>query len=60
MISMVHVLSVPYLLTCAAIGTVFTVFFDRADTAKRGAIGLVFALFLLKSVTASAEGYEWI
>lgn len=57
---MVHALSIPYLLTCAAIGTVFSVVLDRADTAKRGAIGLVFALFLVKSVTASADGYDWI
>ncbi|AHG01446.1 hypothetical protein HALLA_03395 (plasmid) [Halostagnicola larsenii XH-48] len=57
---LVHALSIPYLLTCAAIGTVFSVIFDRADVAKRAAIGLVFALFLIKSVTANAEGYEWI
>lgn len=57
---MAHVLSIPYLLTCAAIGLVFSVSFDRADTAKRGAIGLVFALFLVKSVTASADGFDWI
>ncbi len=57
---MVHALSIPYLLTCAAIGTVFTVFFDRADVAKRGAIGVVFALFLVKSITASADGVGWI
>lgn len=56
----VHVLSIPYLLACAAIGTLFSVVFDRADTAKRGAVGLVFALFLVKSVTAGADGYEWI
>lgn len=57
---LVHGLSIPYLLACGAIGTVFTVLFDRADTAKRGAIGLVFALFLLDSVTASDERLEWV
>lgn len=57
---LVHALSIPYLSTCAAIGTMFSVTFDRADIAKRAAIGLVFALFLVKSVTASTDGYEWI
>lgn len=57
---MVHGLSIPYLLACAAIGTVFTVGLSRADTAKRGATGLVFALFLLESVTASAEKLDWV
>ena len=59
-LAMVHLLSIPYLLTCASIGTVFTVVFDRADLAKRSAIGAVFVLFLLKSVTAGVAGYEWI
>lgn len=57
---MVHVLSVPYLLACAGIGTVCTVLADRADVAKRIAVAVVFALFLLESVTSGAEGYEWI
>lgn len=57
---LVHSLSIPYLLACAAIGTVFTVLLDRADTAKRGATGLVFALFLLDSVTASADELDWV
>ncbi|UPM44342.1 ABC transporter permease subunit [Halocatena salina] len=57
---LVHALSIPYLLACAAVGTVFTVLLDRADTAKRGAIGLVFALFLLESVTANAERLDWV
>ncbi|RRJ30081.1 ABC transporter permease [Halocatena pleomorpha] len=57
---LVHALSIPYLLACAAIGTVFTVLLDRADTAKRGAVGLVFALFLLDSVTANAERLGWV
>lgn len=57
---LVHGLSIPYLLACAAIGAVFTVLLDRADTAKRGAIGLVFALFLIDSVTASDERLAWV
>lgn len=57
---LVHAFSIPYLLACAAIGTVFTVLLDRADTAKRGAIGLVFALFLIDSVTAGTETLDWV
>lgn len=57
---MVHALSVPYLLACAGIGTVCTVLADRADVAKRIAVAVVFALFLLDSITGGAEGYEWI
>lgn len=57
---MTHALSIPYLLTCAAIGTVFSVLVDRADVAKRISIGLIFALYVLDSIAASAEDVEWI
>ncbi|WP_254766205.1 ABC transporter permease [Salinilacihabitans rarus] len=56
----VHLLSVPYLLACAAIGLVLSVLVDRADVASRLAIAGVFALFLIESITANAEGYEWV
>lgn len=56
----VHVLSIPYLLACGAIGLVLSVVFDRADVADRLALGVVFGLFLVRSVTAVTEGYEWI
>ena len=54
----VHVLSVPYLLACGAIGLVLSAVFDRADVANRLAIGVVFGLFLVESVTAVTAGYE--
>lgn len=56
----VHVLSVPYLLACGAIGLVLSVLVDRADVANRLALGVVFGLFLVQSVTAVTEGYEWL
>ncbi len=59
-LAMVHVLSIPYLLACGAIGLVLSVSVTRADVASRIAIAVVFALFLIDSITASAEGYEWI
>lgn len=55
----VHLLSLPYLLTCAAIGLVLSVVFDREDVAQRAAIGVVFLLFLLESVVGSTE-YDWL
>ena len=55
----VHLLSIPYLLACGAIGLVLSVGLDRADLAQRGAIGVVFLLFILESVTASTD-YDWL
>lgn len=57
---MVHLLSIPYLLTCTAAGVVLSVVLDRADVARRVAIGLVFALYLVESVAASAAGFEFL
>lgn len=59
-LAMVHLLSVPYLLACAAIGLVLSVLLDRADVAKRIAIATVFVLFLIESISASTEGLEWV
>lgn len=46
----VHLLSIPYLMTTAAIGVAASVVFDRAGLAQRAAMALVFALFLVESV----------
>ncbi|WP_254544141.1 ABC transporter permease subunit [Halomarina pelagica] len=59
-LAMVHLLSIPYFLACAGIGVVLSVLFDRADVAKRVALALVFVLFLVESVVASAGDLEWI
>ncbi|WP_227355558.1 ABC transporter permease subunit [Haladaptatus salinisoli] len=58
-VAMVHLLSIPYLLACGAIGLLLSVLFDRADIAQRGGLGAVFALFLLDSVSESA-GVDWL
>jgi len=55
-----HALSIPYLLVCAGIGTVFSVMVSRAAIAERGAIGVVFVLFLVESVVGGADEYDWI
>lgn len=59
-LAMVHLLSIPYLLACAAIGLLLSTLVDRADVARRVALAVVFALFLIDSVSASAEDLEWI
>lgn len=51
----VHLLSVPYLLTCASIGLVLSVVLPRGDLAQRGGIAAVFLLFVLDSVTGPTD-----
>lgn len=52
----VHALSVPYLLACGAVGLLLSVTLQRRGLAERGALGVVFALFLVETV-ASVAGY---
>ena len=54
-----HVLSVPYLLCCGAIGLVLSVFLDDAETAKNAAIGVLFALYLLQSFVPATDA-DWL
>ena len=54
-LAMVHVLSLPYLLTAAAIGLLASVVFDRTSLAQRAAMGVVFGLFLVESVVANTD-----
>lgn len=55
----VHLLSLPYLCCCGAIGLVLSVLFDRADAAQRTGLGVVFGLFLVDSLTAPTD-YDWL
>ena len=55
----VHALSIPYLLTCGGIGLVLSTVTASESLASRAAIGVVFGLFLLESLAATA-GYDWI
>ena len=52
---MVHLLSIPYLLTTAAVGLVASVVFDRTSIAQRAAMGVVFGLFLVESVVTDTD-----
>lgn len=55
----VHLLSVPYLLVCGALGTLLSVTIHRADIARRAGIGVVFVLFVLEAVTTDTD-FEWL
>lgn len=55
----VHLLSVPYFLATAALGLVLSVLVSRESTASRGALGLVFGLFLVESL-ASVGDIGWL
>lgn len=57
---MAHTLSIPYFLVCAAIGMVLSVAVDRASVAERGAIGLIFLLWLGESVVSGTGDYSWL
>ena len=50
-----HLLSVPYLTTCAGIGLVASVVFDRASLAQRAAAGMVAGLFFAESLLLGTD-----
>jgi ABC-2 type transport system permease protein len=54
-LAMAHLLSIPYLLACGAIGLLLSVLTDDADVAKRGGLGAIFGLFLLETISQSAD-----
>ncbi|MFC7045854.1 ABC transporter permease [Halobacteriaceae archaeon GCM10025711] len=55
----VHLLSIPYLLLCAAIGLLLSVLVSREDLAQRGGIAAVFFLFVTETVTVDTD-FEWL
>ncbi|WP_254862154.1 ABC transporter permease [Halovivax gelatinilyticus] len=59
-LTVAHLLSVPYLLVCAGIGLVFSVAIDRVETAQLGAIGVVFLLWLIEGIAEMSPDYEWV
>lgn len=58
-LTLVHLLSIPYFLVVVALGLVLSVWFNRADIAQRLAIGIVFALWLVESVSRTVDR-EWL
>ncbi|SFB84443.1 ABC-2 type transport system permease protein [Halobiforma haloterrestris] len=59
-LAMVHLLGVPYLLVCAAIGTVLSVTVDRVETAQAAALVLVFSLWLVDGLSHMSPDFEWV
>lgn len=56
---LVHLLSIPYLMVTAAIGLALSVVFDRSSIAQRGGLALLFMLYVVESVSTSAD-VEWV
>ena len=59
-LTMVHLLSIPYLLVCAGIGVVASVVANRTDRAQVAAFGLVGLLWLVDGLSELDEDFEWI
>ena len=51
----VHVLSIPYFMACAGVGTVLTVVVDSESLANRLAVGVIFGLFLVDTLSTTAD-----
>jgi len=58
-ILLVHAFSIPYLAVCTAIGLVLSTAVTRGNVATRGAIAVVFLLFVLHSVTGGTN-FDWL
>ena len=58
-LAILHLLSLPYLLACAALGLLGSVYFDTARRAQMVGAGGVFTMFLVDAVTFDTD-YEWI
>jgi ABC-2 type transport system permease protein len=54
-LAIVHVLSIPYLLSCAGIGLILSALASRVSVAQRGALVAVFALYLFESIVIVAD-----
>lgn len=54
----VHLLSFPYLFACASLGILLSTVVSKADTGQRSGLGVVFAMYLVESVTARTD-FEW-
>ena len=59
-LAMVHVLSIPYLLVCGAIGLTISSFAGHVRSARAGAITIVFVLWLIDGFSRLDEDLEWI
>lgn len=58
-LGIVHLYSIPYFFACIGIGLVLSVLFDRADLAQRLALGIIFALWIVESLSRTVD-QEWL
>jgi len=59
-LAMAHLLGVPYLLVCGAIGLVLSVVAARDETAEVGALGVVFVCWLVDGLAETSPDFEWV
>lgn len=59
-LAIAHLLLVPYLLVCAAMGLILSVVLDREESAQAGAIGLAFLLWLVDGLAEMSADFEWV
>lgn len=59
-LAMTFLLSIPYLLVCAAIGLVFSAVLDRVEGAQAGALGAVFLLWLVDGLSEMNDTTEFV
>ena len=57
---MVHLMSIPFFLACAGVGSILSVIVNRASVSQRIALGTIFLLWLFESIVASIDGFEWL
>ena len=55
----VHGLSIPYFLACASVGAVLSVVLDSESLANRLAVGAIFALFMIDTLSTTADA-GWV
>ena len=59
-LAMVHLLSIPYLLVCTAIGLLLSVWLSHPRSSKAAAVALVLVLWLVDAVSRMTPDYRWI
>lgn len=57
---MVHLLSIPYMLVCAAIGLLLSVVVSHPRSSKAAGVAIVLVLWFVDSVSRMSPDYEWI
>lgn len=57
---MVHLMSIPFFLSCAAIGAILSASVNRVSVSQRIAFGVVFLLWFMESMVATVEDFEWL